>query len=491
MTKIPRTWTTIALLLCCAGATWLVPGLEAYRPAGPARLLEALAAPWRGNPFRKVFRIPHRAADSTPPKAAPDPAPAPAPAAEETAGDWPSGASEDAWAASAAGSVAIEDYGGQLARFHAALRRTERMEPRAVTRISHFGDSPVTGDLVSGDARALLQARFGDAGHGWIFVDRPWEWYNHRGVRLSGGGWSIQSPMIPPGRPGPYGLGGAAFSAGGGSAKSRIGTGARGAGSRVSRFDVHFQSQPSGGTLLASVDGGAASEIPTASEDGGGLAVHSIAVPDGEHELSLRPKGDGPVRLYGVVLERERPGVVYDTIGANGATIRHLARFDRESWMDSLRRRRPDLVILHYGTNESGYAGLSFRAYEKDYREVIGRIREALPGCAILLMAPMDRGERGEGGEIRTTPAIPRLAAAQRIIARRERVAFFDTYAAMGGRGTMADWYARSPRLVSGDFTHPTHKGAAVLGDLLVRALLKGYPVHRIEETSKPEGTGR
>jgi hypothetical protein len=90
-------------------------------------------------------------------------------------------------------------------------------------------------------------------------------------------------------------------------------------------------------------------------------------------------------------------------------------------------------------------------------------------------MAPMDRGVRGEGGGIGTERSIPRLVAAQRFIAREERVAFFDTYAAMGGSGTMAEWYARTPRLVAGDFTHPTRQGAAVVGDLLVDALLKGY----------------
>jgi lysophospholipase L1-like esterase len=495
--RIPKTWVTIALLLACAAAPWLVPGYDGWRLTGPLALPEILSGPWRGNPLARVFRVPEPeraqkavAADNAAPPAVAPPLP-PLPAAGRTfGGDWPAAAEEDGYATAAAGAVGIEDYGGVMAAFYDRLARTERKAQGAVTRISHFGDSPVTGDLISGDARARLQARFGDAGHGFIFVGRPWEWYNHRGVRLTGGGWSIQSPMLQGvGKAGAFGLGGASFTGWGTGARSRIGTAARGRGASVGRFDIHFQSAVRGGTLLASVDGQPPVEIPTGAAEGeGGLVVHTIPVADGGHELSLRPKGDGAVRLFGVVLERDVPGVVYDTLGANGATVRHVARFDRGNWIDSLRQRRPDLVVLNYGTNESRYTGLSFSAYARDYREVVRRVREALPECAILVMAPMDRGERSGTGGIATADSIPRMVAAQRLVARSEKVAFFDTYAAMGGPGTMADWYERSPRLVAGDFTHPTHRGAARVGDLLVDALMKGYASRLNTESSRPEG---
>jgi lysophospholipase L1-like esterase len=477
------------MLFACAASTWVVPGLSAYRAPGPAELLAALTGSWRGNPAGRLFRL-QKEEPAKPASGGPEVAP-PVPRPSASLGGWPSGDDEDAYAEKAAGEVAIEDYGDGMARFHAALERTERRAPGAVTRISHFGDSPVTGDLIAGDARERLQARFGDAGHGWIFVDRPWAWYDHRGVALSSGGWTIRTAVDPSDRPEPFGLGGASFTASGGRARSRIATGTGGDGHAVARFDIHFQSAGKGGTLLASVDGANAEEIGTASAGAERLAIRSIRVPDGAHELAIRPKGDGTVRLFGVVLERETPGLVYDTLGANGATIRKLARLERSGWIESLRARRPDLVILNYGTNESGDDWLTFDGYVKDYREVIGRIREAIPGGAILLMAPMDRGVRSERGGIGTEKSIPRLAAAQRFVARSERVAFFDTYAAMGGAGTMADWYSRSPRLVAGDFTHPTHRGAAVVGDLLVDALLKGYASRREPGLRDAEGTKR
>ena len=85
-------------------------------------------------------------------------------------------------------SVSIQDYGCGMNHFYAALARTEQKQPGAITRISHFGDSPISGDLISGEARTLLQEKFGDSGHGFIFISKPWDFYYHEGVSMEGEG---------------------------------------------------------------------------------------------------------------------------------------------------------------------------------------------------------------------------------------------------------------------------------------------------------------
>ena len=45
-------------------------------------------------------------------------------------------------------------------------------------------------------------------------------------------------------------------------------------------------------------------------------------------------------------------------------------------------------------------------------------------------------------------PTIPRIVALQQRVAHETGCAFFDTYTAMGGEGTMARWYGAHPRLV-------------------------------------------
>jgi hypothetical protein len=91
-------------------------------------------------------------------------------------------------------------------------------------------------------------------------------------------------------------------------------------------------------------------------------------------------------------------------------------------------------------------------------------------------MSPMDRGRRN-GGAVVTHPAIPKIVAMQRLVAQETGCAFFDTFTAMGGDGTMSRWYAgvNGQRLVGGDLMHPKPPGAEIVGALLSDAIIKGY----------------
>jgi hypothetical protein len=86
----------------------------------------------------------------------------------------------------------------------------------------------------------------------------------------------------------------------------------------------------------------------------------------------------------------------------------------------------------------------------------------------------MDRGEL-VSGEILTPPAMEKLIAQQQKIAAETGCAFFNTFEAMGGAGTMGRWYQARPRLVSADFMHPLPAGAAIVGGLFEGALVRSY----------------
>src|SRR5215204_271690 len=65
----------------------------------------------------------------------------------------------------------IDDPSNSMEAFNAALARSEGKEKGAITRITHYGDSPITNDGITGTTRQLLQERFGDSGHGFILID--------------------------------------------------------------------------------------------------------------------------------------------------------------------------------------------------------------------------------------------------------------------------------------------------------------------------------
>ena len=373
-----------------------------------------------------------------------------------------------------AGRPTLDDHNGALDQFYSALWRTERGTPMAITRILHYGDSPTTADLITGDTRQLLQKRFGDAGHGFTLIGKPWAWYGHRGVDLSSHGWQMDPGTRWDLRNGLFGLGGVVFSGG------------TGAYSRVmlhdptqTRLEVWFLRQPNGGSIAISSGGQSIGDIATSAPSrSAGFARFELKPGTGTLEFTT----EGLVRLFGITLEKHKTGVVYDSIGLNGASVTVPALIFNEShWAEELRHRNPDLVVLNYGTNESGFAAFLTREYEKELREAIRRVRAALPNASILVMSPMDRGQKN-GGEIETLPTIPRIVDIQRRVALELHCGFFNTFEAMGGAGTMARWYENHPQLVSADFIHPTPAGARIVATAFVRDLTSGLNRYKLRQ---------
>ncbi len=354
----------------------------------------------------------------------------------------------------------LEDNEGALDHFYQALWNTEKQQDGAVTRIVHYGDSPTTADLITGGIRSQLQQRFGDAGHGFILIAKPWAWYQHTGVTVDASGWLMTPASRFQSHDGLFGLGGVSFV---GSAKSS---------SEIvfehgpyTRFEVWYLKQPGGGTLTL----GTLGKLDTAGEaKEPGFAV--FEAPEGLHEVALRGES-GPIRLFGITAEKAGPGVVYDSLGLNGASITVLTHmFNQDHWAEELRHRNPDLLVINYGTNEADFADFVDKQYEKELREAIRRARAALPEASILVMSPMDRGHRS-GGDIETMATIPRIVETQRRVARETGCGFFDTFAAMGGAGTMARWYAQKPPLVSADLIHPYPAAGQTIATTVVKEI--------------------
>ncbi|HEY3822015.1 MAG TPA: GDSL-type esterase/lipase family protein [Polyangiaceae bacterium] len=375
-------------------------------------------------------------------------------------------------------TVAIEDPSGHaLDAFFTRLARTDRKEAGAVTRILHYGDSTIASDYISGTMRRRMQARFGDAGHGFILIANPWEWYFHNDVlHASDGEWKasrLAGPITPDGM---YGLGGVSFTSYGGGV-AWFGTATRGDfGRRVSRFDLYYLEQPSGGDVELDVRGGPTERFSTRGE-AKASRIHSIHVDDGEAKLTVKAMGGGPVRLFGVALERDQPGVVYDALGSHAAMAVYWQRQDPAHWKDQLALRDPALIVFQYGTNESDLWKLDRDEYEKALAGLVDELREAAGGASILVVSPLDRAQ-DKDGRLVTKSVILDLVAIQERVALAHGAAFWSTFEAMGGEGSMARWVKAKPQLGGGDLTHPTPLGAEVLGDMLSDALITAYEKH-------------
>ena len=366
-------------------------------------------------------------------------------------------------------SPVLLDDSRALDPFFAALWPLEdHPAPGDVVTILHYGDSPTTADLITGDARAMLQHRFGDAGHGFNLVGKPWAWYGHRDVDITDHGWRSLTGVGSM-RQSVYGLGGATL-VGGPDARSTF----RLRNAPQATAELQYLTEPNGGAVTLSANDITLATIPT---DGpvDTPTTTRIPLPPGTTTIQLAVTGS-QVKVLGIDLRTGRSGVLYDSLGLNGASTTVISRtFAPGPWTEELQHAAPSLVIINYGTNESSFGAFVHKQYEGELRLAIAKLRAALPDVPILIMSPMDRGERAGLNDIHTMATIPEIVAIQRRVADDTHCAFFDTFNAMGGDGTFARWFAARPRLVTADFIHPTPQGALLVAQLLVQNLTLGY----------------
>ena len=131
----------------------------------------------------------------------------------------------------------------------------------------------------------------------------------------------------------------------------------------------------------------------------------SVSVPDGPATMTIRTLGGGDVRVFGIVLERDVPGVTYDALGALGGRASLWTSMNDAHWAEQMALRDPALVVVQYGTNESEDGGVN----EPQYRKFLGDL--------------LDDAEDGGQGRVdpRRRAARPRRARRQRQPAHRRR----------------------------------------------------------------------
>ena len=366
-----------------------------------------------------------------------------------------------------------------ISDFAMALRDLAYGRRQKPVRILHYGDSILTTDELSGRVRYVLQRKFGDAGHGFVLLAKPWQWYHHLGIEQGGtiDKWNIRPFTSAPIKDGLYGLGGVAFMAQRGkNAKAWVQTASEGDQGRVVRwFDISWLEQPGGGSFDVFTDRTLRKTIHT---EGPIKKVRheKIKVALGQSKLRVVSNNDGKLRLFGVILETGEPGVVYDSLAINGARATALARFDREHWKEEMRYRDPSLIILMMGANEGANRFLNLKQYRKDFADILGTVTATAENASCLVVGPLDQATKKATGGLGSKKMPAKLNTAQREVALASGCAFFDTYKAMGGDGSMAKWVTSG--LGGGDFIHPTKSGAQTIGNWLAEALLHAYQSH-------------
>ena len=171
--------------------------------------------------------------------------------------------------------------------------------------------------------------------------------------------------------------------------------------------------------------------------------------------------------LYGISLETEDPGVVYHSIGINGAKITSYLRCNLLT--KHLTVLDPDWVILSIGTNDAYSRYFNPEEYRRNYDTLVSIISTAVPDAAILLTVPNDSYLYRRYVN-RNTEKVGQVIEE---IAQKYNCGIWDFYSIMGGLNSIIIWQRFG--LAKRDRIHFTTNGYLLKGDLFFDAFLRSY----------------
>lgn len=372
-----------------------------------------------------------------------------------------------------------------LRGFFAALDSLREGKDTVVT-IVHLGDSHIQAGHYSGRVMRLMQQQFGCAGRGWIAplklsrTNEPDDYFITSVIREWTVGRCIQQTRKCPIGPGGIGIQSASHSINFDISMAPN----NGAGYSFNRVVLYRgeRSMPMlpAGKMKDSVETvlgteacapGVVADTFRISHPVDTLQLHSTRRKQGTD--TLLPASSFKNLYYGFSLTGGGRGVLYHSVGVNGATY---ASFTDEEYVRRLALLRPSLLIISLGTNETFGRRFSRAAFAEQIEAFLFLVKRQMPHAAIILTTPPECYRRTYVNKKRTYVRNENTERAAKTIidvARREGIACWDMFAATGGKSSCTKWH--NAGLMGRDRVHFTKEGYREQGTLLYRALMQTY----------------
>jgi lysophospholipase L1-like esterase len=374
----------------------------------------------------------------------------------------------------------------------------------APVALLQIGDSHTANDSFASTLRDRLQARFGNAGRGYLQAGVPFQWYRPESVSVTASGFTANTAFSV-NTVGPFGIGSVRQHA----ASTADATLTETDGAGIGTAEVEFYAQPGGGSVQVS----APPAPPRTFSTNGAAGAFFVQVPTapGSNTLTVHANGDGPVDWLSWSVGHATPGITYANLGIPGSTIAMLDRWDQAVATAELAHLHPALILIAFGTNEGFKSSLDPGYYEQDYEQRLAFLHQAAPGATLIVFGAPD-GERQRyrvvttaivthrhkktikklvkttiaipGGEpcnsqYAIPPHLPEVRELERQAAERQGAYYWDWSAAMGGACSMVRLAAANPPLGMPDHVHLRSAGYAMTADVLFDTLMRAYDRYR------------
>jgi lysophospholipase L1-like esterase len=340
-----------------------------------------------------------------------------------------------------------------------------------VFKVVHIGDSHIQADWFSGKLRSLLQEQYGNAGIGILFPYRQIKTNSPPTFSSVASAPFIASKIT--------------------KCKAACDVGIVGynaqipAGSMVV-FNIKKDTQPQFVSVIFQSDNEHAIGFNHDNHDENYTTQTSTTynITSYKKPLSnsfhLNTKSN--ITLNGLISSNGNPGVIYYTIGANGATFNNY--INSNLFFQQLKSLQPDLIIISMGTNES-VSDISADSLSVQLQNFHSKILEA-GADKIIYTTPADnylrksittrKKVKGKWRTRRTVAYInnPKVEIIRQTMinfCNQQQVMCWDLYRAMGGDRSMRQWVQTG--YAAKDHIHFSKGGYEIQGMLLFDALQK------------------
>ena len=171
--------------------------------------------------------------------------------------------------------------------------------------------------------------------------------------------------------------------------------------------------------------------------------------------------------LYGLSLENDDPGIVYTSIGVNGAKTSSFLR--NELFVNQLKVVDPDLIVFCIGINDAYYDNFKPKDYADNYEKLMQWVKSENPDAEFLFVTNNDSYYKRKYPNKRGIEARNVMVD----LAKKHHAGLWDLFEIMGGFGSVKFWeengYAKADKI------HFTNKGYQLIGNLMFQALMNDY----------------
>lgn len=349
------------------------------------------------------------------------------------------------------------------------------LKTRQNTRLNilQIGDSHIQADFISGQARSNFQREFGNGGRGLVVplrVAGTNEPYNYK--ITSNTKWSSKRVVFANDSTLPIGIGGVTISCTADTASFIVKTydypPLNYATNKVTLF---YDKAPAAYDYrITDTTGNTLGTLTTATiSPFANTSTTTLSQPVSIFKVVSEKTRDmqSGATIYGLNLENDSSGVIYHSVGVNGAEAYQYAR--AKFFAEQTPALSPDLIIISLGTNEAQRRPFDKELTKARLDSLVRVLKQYNPATPILLTSPPDSYISKKYYNI----AVSQVHDAMVEYAKDNNIAVWDLFSIAGGYKSCYQW--KKYGLLRSDGVHFNRKGYEFQGNLMYEAIIKSY----------------